>query len=198
MVSSLKQLAYGEKKPMDLHVNSSCQTFVNTFPILEKHIGVNSRIVDFLLNGKDEQNHKTNVKGQMTQWFMHHHNEDFKWVCDEAIKLANENNPTPVILTAFDCWGVVYRKGDWTKVHAHWPATWSFVYYANGCERCAPLCFPDCPWPNVSYPPRKMMYSVTATKGNLVMFPGWVRHKVNKQECDCNRIVVAGNLYVKV
>ena len=195
-MSALKKLSNAITSK-DLHANSFSQNFYNKLPIIEKYIGENSSIVNYLLQSKDEQNHKTNVKGKMTNWFMHHTNDDINWVCDQAIALANENNPTPVILTAFDCWGAVYSKNDWTKAQAHWPATWSFVYYLQGCERCSPLCFNDCLWPkNSSH--TSMIYSVLPTKGNMVMFPGWVRHSVPKQQCDCERIVVAGNLYVKV
>ena len=102
-MSALKKLSNAITSK-DLHANSFSQNFYNKLPIIEKYIGENSSIVNYLLQSKDEQNHKTNVKGKMTNWFMHHTNDDFNWVCDQAIALANENNPTTVILTAFDCW----------------------------------------------------------------------------------------------
>ena len=37
-------------------------------------------------------------------------------------------------------------------------------------------------------------YKVQPSNGLLVLFPGWVKHKVPPQECDHERIMVAGNL----
>jgi hypothetical protein len=82
----------------------------------------------------------------------------------------------------YDCWGAIYSKGDYTKTHEHWPMIWSWVYNVECCEYCSPLDFDD------------SSHSIQPKGGNMIMFPGWIRHSVPKQECDHDRIIIAGNL----
>ena len=185
-MSALKKLS-DVVSSKDLHVNPNCVTFTEQLPIIQKNIGVRENLISEIKSEDDQQNRKTNVKAHMTGWFMHNYSSNFAWVCGQAIKIADENNPTSVKLDPFDCWGVIYNKGDWTKVHNHWPSVWSFVYYVKACINCSPLVFPDC-----------NDIRVMPKSGNMVMFPGWVRHSVPEQTCDHERIVVAGNLLTNI
>ena len=58
----------------------------------------------------------------------------------------------------------------------------SWTYYVNVTSQCSPLVFTNTD------------YKVQPTNGLLVMFPGWVKHKVLPQENDHERVMVAGNL----
>ena len=131
----------------------------------------------------DRQQKRTNVKAYMTDWYMQDKSTGFRWVCDRAIELATKNNPHEVDMIAYDCWGAIYREGDYTIMHNHWPQLWSFVYYVNCPSGSAPLVFDK----EVS------KYSVEPKTGLMVMFPGWVNHSVPKHEGK-ERIMVAGNL----
>ena len=133
----------------------------------------------------DEQMRKTNVKAQMTQWFMHTQDMTFAKIADLAVKFAVENSPYSVGLEPFDCWGSISRKGDYTKTHDHWPHPWSWVYYSDVSESCSPLMFPDAP---------QGAHYVYPKSGDLVLFPGWLYHGVEKQSTDYERVIVAGNL----
>ena len=37
-------------------------------------------------------------------------------------------------------------------------------------------------------------HSISPKSGNMVLFPGWIRHSVPEQQCDHERIILAGNL----
>ena len=192
----------------DLHMNPNCQIFVDRFPVIETNVGDthhtswnNSKkgLISHIRADGDQQKRKTNVKAYMTGWFMHNYSSEFAWVCDHAMKIAEKHNPTPIKLEVFDCWGAVYNKGDWTKVHNHWPTVWSFVYYVKACEKCAPLVFDDCPIQDPWYAPLSTQaYCVIPKEGRMIMFPGWVRHSVPEQICDHERIVVSGNLITNI
>ena len=39
-------------------------------------------------------------------------------------------------------------------------------------------------------------YSLKPKPGHLILFPGWVKHYVPEQQCDHERIILAGNLGV--
>ena len=137
----------------------------------------------------DAQQKKTNVKASMTDWFMQDTSKGFQWVCNRAIELAAENNPHELDMIPYDCWGAIYKEGDYTVMHNHWPHLWSFVYYVNCPEGSAPLLFDRCIHPS------KGVERVVPKKGLMVMFPGWVNHSVPKHIGE-DRIVVAGNLTI--
>ena len=123
----------------------------------------------------------------MTGWFMHETNEDFTRVTKLGISLAQKHSPSNVDLIPYDCWGAIYKKGEYTKPHEHWPQIWSWVYNVECCEKCSPLIFPDHDIEE---------YSLIPKKGNLTLFPGWIKHYVPEQKCDHDRIIIAGNLGV--
>ena len=117
---------------------------------------------------------------------MQKHYPQFQTVGDKAIDIARKNSPHDIGMELFDCWGVIYQKDDWTKVHDHWPHPWSFVYYIQCGESDSPLAFPD------GYQGEHLVRPVS---GDMVLFPGWLRHKVSPQIADNERIIVSGNLH---
>ena len=174
-----------EKKRRQLRTNPFSKPFDMNFPVIEKDCSnteLQKRIVDECHSIGDVQENKTNVQANMTGWFVHETNDDFMSLCDTAIKVADHNSPTKVLLMPYDCWGVVYNKNDFGKPHDHWPAIWSWVYNVKCCDKCAPLQFDDAD------------ISVRPKNGNMVIFPGWVKHSVPKHQCDHERIIVAGNI----
>ena len=151
------------------------------YPVVSKNIG-HYDVKDIIMKRGDEQLRKTNVKAQMTQWFMHKNDPTFAKIADQAVTLAAENSLSKETLETHDCWGNIYRKGDYTKSHDHWPWPWSWVYYANVSDSCNGLLFDDAGFIFVPNP------------GDLILFPGWLRHGVEVQTTNYERVVVAGNL----
>ena len=101
---------------------------------------------------------------------------------DRVREISLEISPVQFIPDCYDVWGAVYKKGDYTISHDHWPAIWSWTYYVNVTSQCSPLVFTNTD------------YKVQPVNGLLVIFPGWVKHKVLPQENDHERVMVAGNL----
>ena len=136
----------------------------------------------------DQQYRKTNVQADMTKWTMFK-DPDFAKIVDFAIDVTEGglNLPNLGKYYATDCWGAIYKKGEYTKPHEHWPQIWSWVYNVECCEKCSPLIFPDHDIEE---------YSLIPKKGNLTLFPGWIKHYVPEQKCDHDRIIIAGNLGV--
>lgn len=163
-------------------------SFHMKFPVIEKlHIDkdLQNNLSRKCKSIGDEQKRKTNVKADMTSWFMHETDKDFGAIADKAIELAHANSPLPVHLemSTYDCWGAVYKRGDWSKNHNHWPYVWSWVYNVECCDNCSPLVFND-----------TNAYSLAPKVGRLTMFPGWIKHSVPAHQCDHDRIIVAGNI----
>lgn len=195
-MSALNKLSK-DIRTQELRLHPDGRKFSCTFPIIQKSmqtdqgwsIGVfNKEVEEIIQKYGDVQRHKTNVKAHMTNWFMHQEYDQFKVIADWAIDLAEQNSPHQVLLSVFDCWGAIYKKNDWTKAHDHWPSPWSFVYYVSS-DGETPLLFPDAP---------QGAHYVYPKTGDMVMFPGWIRHSVPKHESDKKRIVVAGNLYLQM
>ena len=182
----LKELAAFANSRPELHRHSAGQPFHVNFPIIKEKVSFGEEFDEqliFIIRGRgDTQRHKTNVKADMTDWFMQKQHKQFQEVGDKAIEIAIKNSPYDMEMELFDCWGVIYQKDDWTKAHDHWPHPWSFVYYIRCGEKDAPLQFPDAD------------LSVYPSSGQIVLFPGWVRHAVPPQDHDSERIVVAGNI----
>jgi hypothetical protein len=112
----------------------------------------------------------------------------------------------PQCSTAFmpkmtNCWASVYRKGDYHRTHNHPMSAFSGVY----CVRTPELTLPDGtldfhdPRPQVNYyQPIVPLFgddlrSVSLRAGDLVIFPGWLKHSVNPFFVDGERITISIN-----
>lgn len=179
---------------MRLSDNKYAKKFSDKFPIITSRLpdwqNINPPLEQGIRLSGDKQNHSTNVKADMTDFQMWEQDkpayQQFQILCQYAVDLAFANAPEqskphfkPVIT---EIWGAVYKKGEHTNLHDHWPATWSFTYYVNVSDNCSPIVFPDA---RISLKPKN---------GMMCMFPGWVGHRVPKQSCDHERVMVAGNI----
>ena len=138
----------------------------------------------------DEMGHRSNVKADMTD-FRLYEDPDFKKICDFAILQSinsieglSQRGAQIMRWSIIDCWGMVYKnqEGHHTVEHAHWPATFSFVYYVNACEKCSPLQF------------TRSNFKVKPRSGLMVLFPGNTSHNVPHQNCDHDRVAISGNI----
>ena len=190
LVSNIeKENVLEEKKLRQLRTNPSSIPFDVKFPVAQKDCineELQKRLAQACRNIGDVQKSSTNVQASMTGWYMHETNPDFMEVCRMAMDLAYENSPRQgVPFMPYDCWGAIYSKGNYTKTHEHWPQIWSWVYNVECCEQCAPLIFNDAP---------QGAHYVYPKSGNMILFPGWIRHSVPEHQCDHDRIILAGNL----
>ena len=135
----------------------------------------------------DAQDRKTNVKADMTEWLLTKYESFRSLGVDVVVNHLPHLNRLPVDGSTFDwvimaLWGNIYNKGDYTVPHEHMPSPYSFTYYVKVPDGSAPLIFDDLgeTW----YP----------KEGDLVLFPGYVKHSVPEHTIDENRISIAGNL----
>ena len=90
-------------------------------------------------------------------------------------------------LVNVDIWGQIHRKYESTKLHEN-PQQVSWEYYVKTPPRAGALVF------NIqqgNYRPKQIQFYPQA--GELIMFPHWVLHQVNKNLDDEYRISIAGN-----
>ena len=188
---------YAGVRAPELRLHPDAKSFNMKLPIIMKDVRElyddSTRNVLELLNNDltkiiklvgDTQNRKTNVKADMTDWFMQRKYQIFNSVGDIAIKFAQEASPCEVQLELCDIWGAIYKRGDFTKAHDHWPHPWSFSYYVKS-DGTTPITFPDSP-----------CYFYPKTN-DMILFPGILRHGVPIHESDEERIIVSGNINIK-
>ena len=187
---------YAGVRPPELRLHPDAKSCTMKLPIIIKDVqelassrnileaNINDRLIKIIKQAGDNQNRKTNVKAYMTDWFMQRKYHIFNSVGDIAIKFAQEASPSEVQLELYDIWGAVYKRGDFTKNHDHWPHTWSFSYYVKS-DGTTPIIFPD------SY------HSLYPKTSDIILFPGILRHGVPIHESDEERIIVSGNIDIK-
>ena len=172
-------------------------------PLVSKAIAAIDRI-------GDECNHTTNVKATMTSYWSHlHHYDDFKelycWldklICSipevkKKVCTSDSSSSHPALqpegqnrhffITNF--WGMKYSEGNEAAIHAHDPSLYSFVYYLK-VDNPSKILFCD------DTTEMKARWSVTPRDHTLIIFPGHLRHQVEKQE-EGERYAVSGNFYI--
>ena len=136
-----------------------------------------------------------------THWKMHEQYESFRLLNNAILEMAKQlplasrtdeqGVPEEVPLKVLESWGLVYRKGESTDAHTHWPALWSYCYCVSACEDCVPITFPnmDTYWGGLND------NEVSHKTGQILLWPAWITHQVYEHECDHDRVVVAGNIY---
>ena len=178
--------------------------FSGKYPVKTKQVNppasFTKTIKENILEAGDALQGRTAAKCLMTKWNMHDEYKTFRMVGEEAIEVANlcpvakrtkpDGSPDDVPLYIKESWGLMYGKGHTCEEHNHWPSLWSYTYCVEACKKCAPLMFNDSA--NEGTP-----FHLFPETGQLIVFPAWLNHSVPKQECEHQRVMVAGNLNVK-
>jgi len=178
--------------------------FTEKYPVKVKQVNpptsFTKTIKENILEAGDALQGRTAAKCLMTKWNMHDDYLTFRMVGEEAIEVANlcplakrtkpDGSPDDIPLYIKESWGLVYGKGHTCEEHNHWPSLWSYTYCVEACKKCAPLMFNDSA--NEGTP-----FHLFPETGQLIVFPAWLNHSVPKQECEHQRVMVAGNLNVK-
>ncbi len=159
---------------------------------LEQHVKPSRKEVVEAIQKNIETNVLGNVYANSTGWDLHQKSDIIKSVC-YTMKLAVHEilcelmSGTDGVETAtFDydplnCWGVIYKENDATKVHWHYPSTMSQVYYVQVESNSSPLIFTD------------IDLEITPESGMLISFPPWLRHTVPPLEKNDQRVVLSAN-----
>jgi hypothetical protein len=81
-------------------------------------------------------------------------------------------------------WAHIQQPLESTNPHHHKPSIVSFVYYAKVPEQAGDFVFIIDNFSNIPVKPEE---------GMLMIFPGWVYHKVNKNMSNQMRVSISGN-----
>ena len=165
--------------------------FITTFESKLNEPEMDKQIKKIIDKYGDRQNHKTNVKAQMTEWKMWHE-QGFKKLADivldisKKISVAKYNTSINPMLD--NLWGMKYKSEETAISHDHWPSIWSFAYYLNAPKNAPGLFFPDM---GEQGGERKI------EPGLLIFFEGHIKHAVRPAKFKGYRYVVSGNIKEK-
>ena len=151
--------------------------------------------------GDGLQMRNPSAKCLMTRWDMHDQYKSFRMLGNAAIQLASlmplatrtyeDGRDRPIQYKISSSWGLIYKQGQSTSSHTHWPDTWSWTYCVSACEDCSPLVFTHAKnKDHIS----QASYSIAPQESQMIIFPGWLHHEVPTHTCDHERIMIAGNL----
>ena len=175
--------------------SSNVHTFNIKIPIVQKVLNIftpeeTETLANYIVSLGDVQKKKTKVKAPMSDWHLHTHNNLVQKLCDNVLDIIDEtygrkNSFNPPKFYIRKCWSATYGKGDWTKAHNHGGSVYAWCYYIRMPEGSSPLVFPE---GDLSIQPRE---------GELIIFPGIVKHSVPPCKCEEKRIMIASNVGVK-
>jgi len=124
-----------------------------------------------------------------------------KYIEYHAIKytnLVNARQPVPIYLT--HSWINLTSKNQGQNWHQHDDAVISGVYYyaTNECDGDLIFKTPN-PFVSIEFFPTggivNKHYSVKPKKGKIVLFPGWLEHKVEQNQTSSTRISISFNFH---
>tara|TARA_Y100000996_G_C22322991_1_gene561168 strand:+ start:70 stop:720 length:651 start_codon:yes stop_codon:yes gene_type:complete len=128
----------------------------------------------------------------MTDYRSHLIYDEFKQLSDYVLTIC-EDNASSYNYRTVDCWGALYRKGDYIKTHSHWPCSLSWIYYIKVTENTSPLIFVNKIVPELDKNSNGE-HIIQPESGDLIIFPSILNHRVPAEKSDDERIMAAGNI----
>ena len=181
----------------------------------EKFKEFNNELADYIYKLRSEDNVGL-TKSNRGGW----HSKNFKLDNKDSIQFKFAVEIQKYILDVFrnygwkteqnriqikEMWAIINKKDDFNVIHTHPNCYLSSAYYVKAPENCGKFLIEN---PNQA---KKHFYPQLANKtelnmpiaglevneGDLLLFPGYLPHKVAKNESDEDRIVVSFNVTTK-
>ena len=126
-----------------------------------------------------------------------------KYIFDTFQKFGWETGKNNIRITQM--WAIINKKDDFNVIHTHPNTYLSAAYYVKAPKNCGKFIVEN---PNIakrhSFPPiahrnelNLVLNGLDINEGDLLLFPGYLPHKVGKNETDEDRIVISFNVDLK-
>jgi len=104
-----------------------------------------------------------------------------------------------------EMWAIINKKDDFNVVHTHPNSYLSAAYYVKAPKNCGKFQLENlniakrhsCPEILIKNELNAQVAGLEVNEGDLLIFPGYLPHKVAKNETDEDRIVISFNVDVK-
>ena len=146
-----------------------------------------SQLISKVYEIGDQMDHKTNVKADMSKWKVFESTDLFDPLLKNIRKSLTHTHYENMIsdisnkVILDQAWTSIYRKGDHTTPHSHFPCPISFIYYIQADPKSAPLIFEG------------SNFKVHPEDDTLILFDGNINHSVETHKSSQDRLIVAGN-----
>lgn len=123
------------------------------------------------------------VANYVSSWTSHLESPKLQPLCNLVLSFCNEISKNyfkkNIEFIVYNCWGMIYEKGDFTKKHSHFPSTLAAVIYIDVDTNSAPIVIED-------------QLTIVPITGSLIVFSALLEHEVPKT--NSKRIVIAMNI----
>ena len=125
-----------------------------------------------------------------------------KYIFDTFQKFGWETRKKNILLR--EMWSIINKKNDFNVIHTHPNCYLSAAYYVRAPENCGkfmvenPNSVKKHFFPQIANKTELNMpvASIDVSEGDLLIFPGYLPHKVGKNESDEDRIVISFNVNI--
>lgn len=137
------------------------------------------------------------VIDKLTKWVLAAARRMVEQVLPDELERAGRDRTLCIVVG--NSWASAYRAGDQHPAHNHPNTAVTAIYYVQAPAFCEldlldPRPYIDYYDPGLTFGGADKNVRLTCTPGELVMFPGWLRHAVPKFEGDGERISLSWNL----
>ena len=102
-------------------------------------------------------------------------------------------------------WAIINKKNDFNVIHTHPNAFLSAAYYVSAPENCGKFYIEHLNMAKKNYYPEilqnnqlnEQVAGLEVNEGDLLIFPGYLPHKVAPNESDEDRVVISFNVEIK-
>ncbi len=95
----------------------------------------------------------------------------------------------------YESWFTKLRPNDYAYVHDHGDADISGVYYCKTSGSDGKIFFAS-PLPSGKLYANNQRFTITPMNGGLLLFPGWLKHGVTRNESNNDRISLSFNIRI--
>jgi len=182
---------------------------------LEDYKDFNQNLKKYIYNLQKE-NSSGQIKSNRGGW----HSPDFKLTDNNSIQLKFALKVQKYILRSFQTlgwktenkkivisamWAIINKKNDFNIIHTHPNAYLSAAYYVSAPKNCGKFYVEHLNWAKRNYYPEviqnnqlnSQVEGLEVSEGDLLIFPGYLPHKVAANESDQDRIVISFNVEIK-
>jgi len=179
----------------------------------EKRNSIEKIVTSYIESNQIEQDLKDTVKTTYNDNYDFLEKNQLTFLKEEIIIVSNsyvhEIGYNIERYNGFESWLNVFEKNSSEMLHNHYGSTVSGCYYVNDNEKFGTFEVPDpiderSYWDKLhkQYKRRDFsLYSINSVsfgprRGMILLFPSWLKHKVNRNDSVKERISIAFNLYV--
>ena len=180
---------------------------------VKNHQEVNKKILEYI-KSLESQNPKGVQKSNSKGW----HSQDFDMNADNIKDYINSIGPyinESLVDMGWDLknqnvkitsmWSIINKKGDFNITHTHPNCFLSAAYYVKASKNCGKFQVEGLNQAKkYSYPEVKNknelntnIFSLNIEEGDLLIFPGYLPHKVSENKSDEDRIVISFNVDIR-